>query len=235
MEMDNSTYLANAHAKNRNEWKSADADSVHEVDMDKEPMKMLYVKHDLRGNYFSANGSGDARMKRDILMSEIAKLIVNRTDEVVALLGKYGIKSSARPTYRELIKNVTKGLHRSQKFSLEIANMVAGGRKRSSADGTTTDYAGMIGNTSDLIGGLGNLFGGKKKAKAQAAADKALAARLRAEAELARAKAEAALKGAVKGVSGGKKLGSDIALYIGLGLAGATLVGVGIWYFKFRS
>lgn len=233
--MDNSTYLANAHAMNRNEWKSADAGSAMEIDIDKEPVKMLYVKHDLRGNYFSANGSGDARMKRDILMSEIAKLIVHRTDEVASLLNKYGIRTSARPTYRELTKKVARGLHQSQKFSQEIANMVAGGRKRRSADGTTTDYAGMIGNTSDLIGGLGNLFGGKKKAKAQAAADKALAARLRAEAELARAKAEAALKGAVKGVSGGKSLGSDVALYIGLGLAGATLVGIGIWYFKFKK
>ena len=247
--MDNSTYLANAYRTNRNEWKSADASGAKNPT----PIKMLYMTHDLKRNYRNADGSGDADMKTDILMSEIAKLIVHQPDDVTALLNKHGIAVGTKPTHRTLIGKVTDGLHQSQKFAVDIAGLIAGGGNKMSAvggrngrsfnapgDPDTTkkdsiDYASLIGNAADLVKGIGTTFGGEKKSKSQLAATKAEIERLKAEAELEKAKAKAALKGAVKGVSGGKGTGDNIGLYIGIGVGVAALAGFGLWWFKFRK
>ena len=243
--MDNSTYLANAHRANRNEWKSADAGTSGAK---KSPIKMIYMTHNLKGNYRSADGSGDADMKTDILMSEIAKLIVHQPDAVGALLNKHGIAVGAKPSNKQLINQVTEGLHRSQQFASDMAGLIVSGGMKMSASGRTynapgdttevkkdIDYAALIGNSAELVKGLGSTFGGKKKAKANAAATKAEIERLNAEAELEKAKAKNALKGAVKGVSGGKDMGDNIGLYIAIAVGVASLTGIGIWWFKFRK
>ena len=226
--MNNSQYLAIAHEKNRAEWKSADASGNTYA----EPMKMVYKEHNLRSNYL--NASGDERMKRDILMSEIAKLIVERTGEVVSLLNKAGFNVPQNPKQKHLVKAVVNGMHKSKRFTKEIIMLIAkGGKKKLSADGTSKDYGSIMSGASDLLNGAGNLFGGKKKAKAQAAASEAERKKLEAEAALEKIKGENALMGAVKGVGG--DLGSNIGRNIAIGIGVGALLGTGIWYFGFRG
>lgn len=224
---ENKRYLEKEHEKNRAEWKSADASGNTYA----EPMKMVYKAHNLKNNYL--NASGDDRMKRDILMSEIAKLIVSRTNDVVGLLRKAGFNVPEKPKQKHLVKAVVNGMHKSKRFTSEIMRMIAKGEKRVSADGTTSDYGSILGSASDLINGAGNLFGGKKKAKAQAAASEAERKKLEAEAALEKIKGENALMGAVKGVGG--DLGSNIGRNIAIGIGVGTLLGTGIWYLGFRG
>lgn len=226
--MNNKEYFVSEDKKNRSEWKSASGSGD---ETPKEPMKMLYVAHDLKNNYH--NATGDAKMKRDIIMSEIAKLIVNRPDEVVALLEKYDLKVPKKPTHKHLVKAVSHGLHKSKKFAADIAILIVG-KKELSADGDkTTDYSSLLGSASDLVNGLGNLFGGKKKAKAQKAANEAERKKLEAQAALEKAKGEAALNGASKGMGG--DMSSNIGWYIAGGVAVAAVIGFSIYWFKFRK
>lgn len=229
--MDNKTYLANAQQTNRNEWKSADGSSTR-------PINMLYLRHNLPGNYHNASGMGDEDMKADILMSEIAKLIVHRTDEVASALNKHGVKTSKNPTHRELVGKVSGKLHMSKEFAKDIALLIVGKPrpKKMNAEGggqaSTQDYAAMAAGTASLISSIGGMFGGKKKAKAQAKADKATAE----AAARAKAAAQAQLQNAVKGVSGGKDTGMSVSTYILIGLGSAAALG-GIIYgiVKYRN
>lgn len=220
--MTNKQYLANADKANRAEWKSANAE---------EP-KMIYVKHDLKGNYMNASGSGDDKMKSDIVMSEIGKLIVHSPDKVVTLLNKHKkskLHHGKKYSHKELVKHVTEGLHNSPGFTVDISKEIVGQGYSLSVEGDKPlDVAGILGGASGVVNGLGNLFGGKKKAAAATAAEQA-------KAEAAKANAQAALSNATSAAAGGKGMGDNMLLYIGLGVTAATLLCVGIWYFKFKK
>lgn len=238
--MNNRTYLANAQKENRNEWKSADASNP-----EKTPINMLYVKHNLRDNYFSANGLGDERMKRDIIISEIAKMIVNRPADVISALNRNGVKTSTRPTHKELVGKVSDAMHNSQKFTTDLVSMFAVNKRPMSADGSaaqttgtqttgvkTQDYAAMAAGTADTVKFIGGLFGGKKKRKAQEAKDRAAAA----EAARQKALAQSQLNHAVKGVSGGKDTESNLMLYVGIGVGSALLITLAVvMYVKYKN
>lgn len=238
--MNNSQYFSAEHSKQRNEWKSANAEDV----VSSKPIKMLYMQHNFHKNYHNASGLGDADVKRDILMSEIAKLIVYKPEEMSGMLKKYGIKISDKPTQRELTRQMAEGMYRSQNLAEEVSQEIAGGSKEFHGDGATAtdttkkdsvDYAALVGNAAELVKGIGTTFGGKKKAKSQKAATEAEIKRLKAEADLEKLKAMGALKKAVKGVSGGKDMESNIGMYIGIGLGVAAVVGFAIYWFKFRK
>lgn len=227
--MDNKTYLDNANARDRAEWKSADANSARPSN-GVEPIKMLYVKHKLGNNYLSANGTGDENMKRDILTGEIAKLIVHQPKLIGRLLhrNKLKVPSNNRAL---LVTAVSDGLYTNKKFAEDIAIAIAKNRGADgslSAEGDKGDPGAVLQGAASLVKGLGDLFGGKKKAKAATA---------QAAAEAARDKAAAqkALAEAAKAHAAGAGMKDNMKLYIGLAVAGATLIGVGVWYYKFRK
>ena len=235
--MDNKTYLAQAHAANQAEWKSADARKGI-----KNNVNMIYAKHSVKNNYNNADGAGDEKMKHDIIMSEIAKLIVFRKDDVVALLKNYGLEVSGTPSEGKMAKYVSHGINKSEKFSQDLTRLIAKNSNMNmfAADAKTPttsniNYNEVLKDTSGLIAGLGDLFGGKKKAKADASKNKAEADKLRAQAALEKARAEAALKGAIKGVNKGKDTSDNIGLYIGIAAGVIVIAGVAVWYFKFRK
>ena len=218
--MDNRTLLLNAYNENRAEWKSADANPY-----------MIYVKHDLSHNYMSANGSGDAKMKTDIVLSEIGRLIVYSPGTVVGILNKYKKKKlDGIPSQNELVRLVSAAIHNSRKFTEDFSIEIIKQSGEMSFDATPSkpmDIAGLLGGASGVISGLGNLFGGK--AKAEAATETA-----KANALAAQANAQAALANATAGVAGGK-IKSNIGLYIGIGVGVAALGGFAIWYFKLKN
>lgn len=228
--MDNKTYLDNANARDRAEWKSADANSVPPSN-GVEPIKMLYVKHKLGNNYLSANGTGDENMKRDILTGEIAKLIVRQPKLIGRLLYKHRLKVPSSNNRSQLVVAVSDGLYSNKKFAEDIAIAIAKNRGSDgtfSAEGDKGDPAAVLQGAASLVKGLGDLFGGKKKAKAATA---------QAAAEAARDKAAAqkALAEAAKAHAAGAGMKDNMKLYIGLAVGAGILVGVGVWYFKYRK
>ena len=228
--MDNKTYLDNANARDRAEWKSADANSARPSN-GVEPIKMLYVQHKLGNNYLSASGTGDENMKRDILTGEIAKLIVRQPKLIGRLLYKHRLKVPSSNNRSQLVVAVSDGLYSNKKFAEDIAIAIARNRGADgslSAEGDKSDPAAVLQGAASLVKGLGDLFGGKKKAAAATAQAKA-------EAEKAKADAQKALAEAAKAHAAGAGMKDNMKLYIGLALGGATLLGVGIWWFKFRK
>ena len=85
------------------------------------------MTHNLNANYHSADGAGDEKMKQDIIMSEIAKMIVNRPDRVVTHLNEIGIAFKKTPNRRLLVKAVAHGMHSSKRFAVNMMTDIAGG------------------------------------------------------------------------------------------------------------
>lgn len=139
---------------------------------------MIYLSHNLKDNYLAAEGTGNAKMKRDILLSEIAKLIVKRPDRVVVLLKQAGLSQEGAPQYKDLVKLTARGLGKSKAFAKMITAEIIGKPVTVSADGAI-NYGDTLAAAADLVNGMGVIFGGNKKSaaeskKAQEAAEKAL-------------------------------------------------------------
>lgn len=75
---------------------------------------MIYVDHDFTANYLNAVGTKDDFMQRDIVVDEIAKLIVEQTKDIVDLLRANGFNVSIKDN----IDKITETL----KYQLEKGN-----------------------------------------------------------------------------------------------------------------
>ena len=131
---------------------------------------MIYLKHNIRGNIMNADGVGDSKMKNDIILSEIAKLIVIKPDVVITYLNKSGFNVSDNIGTRSLVKKVGDAINKSKQFATYMAEEINGiGRaeKKMNSDGgtQTTDYASMANSTASIVASLADLFGKPKKSK----------------------------------------------------------------------
>lgn len=231
---DNRAFFHQQHQINRNRWLSATGNI--------EPTNIIYMKHNLKSNLMNANGANDPRAKTAIVMSEIAKMIVNNPDRVVRHLNDVGFTIQGRPSNRKLVKYVSMGIGNSKKFTTAIARDIVGdgGEGKFSAEGgtgtasttpsQTVNWGEVLGGASGIVNGLGTLFGGKKKARAET--EKA-----RAEAAKAQAEAQKALAAATKGVAGansGGNVADNTGLYIGIAVAVVVVVGGAIAWYKLR-
>lgn len=141
---------------------------------------MLYLKHHFAGNIMSADGTGDPEMKRDIIISELAKLIAVKPDVVITYLRAAGVKVSDNASSNQLVKLVADTVPKSAQFTALIAEEMIG-RGRASrvmngdGDAGTTgsgngwsnvDWAAMSQSTLSLINSMKDLFG-KDKPKSQ--------------------------------------------------------------------
>lgn len=102
-------------------------------------------------NYMSADGSGDMGMKRDILMSEIAKIIVGKPQKVMGHLKLYGfaIRQSANKT--ELAEAVSRALYKSPRFARAMAIEILGGNYGAAGSTETTQVEPTSTTTSGGI------------------------------------------------------------------------------------
>ena len=215
--MDNKTYLDSQHAKNRSEWKSADADTSKTVASG--PIKMLYMQHKLGTNYSAASDTEDNNMKRDILIGELAKLIVRHPEGVAAVLEKHGIKGTSK-TRDGLVNGVSTGLNSNLDFTKNIALVISGNSGAASfgKEGQKQDRSEVLAGAKVIVKGLGELFGGSAKDKAQGAKDKA--------------EAQKALSEATEAYSIGAGLGSSIRKKLIKAIVIAGVIGGAIWCFK---
>lgn len=166
------------------------------------------MTHNLHQNYFSATGAGDGKMKRDILLSEIAKKIYTDRQGVINNLKVTGFGVPKQVDDQTLVKMVASALNRSKRFAKIMAKdvvmasysadgkyynlwgMFEGKNKAKSGtptgspptDSQKTDFGKLFSDASKIVGGIGSIFGGKKRAEADKAASEA--EKMRAEAEL---------------------------------------------------
>lgn len=213
----NKEYLDQQQQIVRDKYKSADGADGYDGN------KMFYLNHNMEQNFQNANASRDGGMRRDILISEISKLILTRPGEVQVALKRYFPNTSAfsgpQLNAKQLSGYVADGLYNSRAFATEISGMI--GRK-ASADGDQS-AGSIIANASDIVKGIGSLFGGGKKAKAKNKAQADAAA-----AELAKSKALLAAQ--VSAMGKGKSAGGKMAFYIIGGLLVASGIGAAIYF-----
>ncbi len=134
---------------------------------------MVYLVHNLRGNVLSANGSKDTNMKRDIVLSEIGKLIAVKPDVIIAYLRKVGVKVKGDASTGKLVKLVSETIPKSKNFTFLLAEEIDGkGRAKGFINGDTSNpeinWAGAEASTKALVAMMVELFGkGNTKAKGQ--------------------------------------------------------------------
>jgi len=134
---------------------------------------MVYLVHNLRGNILSANGSKDTNMKRDIVLSEIGKLIAVKPDVIIAYLRKVGVKVKGNASTGKLVKLVSEAIPKSKNFTFLLAEEIDGkGRAKGFINGDTSNpeinWAGAEASTTALAAMMVELFGqGKAKPKAK--------------------------------------------------------------------
>lgn len=97
-------------------------------------------------NFMSADGSGDHAMKRDVLISEIAKIIVSSPRKVMGHLKLYGFAIKQNASTDELATAVSKALQKSPRFALKMAHEILGGNY-GAAGQTDTQIAPVISPT----------------------------------------------------------------------------------------
>ena len=184
------------------------------------------MKHDLMKNYTNADGAGDGEMQRDILISELAKLIVNSPQRVRNHLHNMGFKVSAKPSKTELANLVSAALLKSEGFAKLLSADIISGSYSFNVGGqmgpptmdytapapTTTkkawDWTEFLKSSADLVNGFGKIFGGKPRADA----DKA-----RADADKAATNTDAN-KDLLAAIAAMDKQPANMGLYIGVGI-----------------
>ena len=195
---------------------------------------MLFMKHNFVSNYQNADGAEDNNLKRDILISEIAKLIVNKPQKVISLLSESGYDVSAGISSEDLSVAVVSTLSRSEKFATLITEEILRSDLSFSQDGTKPNLGESLGSIALIISGIGSIFGGKKRAEADKAKAEADKARARADSDKAKASAEKSMIEKVMTLKLIQGKGANIALYITGGLL-LVAVAVGVWYFLVKK
>ncbi|PCJ55951.1 MAG: hypothetical protein COA79_20290 [Planctomycetota bacterium] len=180
-------------------------------------------------------------MMKDILLSEFAKLIINKPQLIRESLDAANLPAPANQTTEELVASVSLGLMRSKKFAKLLTEDILKSDAELNADGTVSApakkkisgsgiLAGLTAGAA-IISGIGSLFGGTKKAEAANASSAAAAAAANQAAVKANAQAQAALAAQAAGLSAMNKTGDNIGLYIGLGVGALLLIGGAIYYY----
>lgn len=177
------------------------------------------MNHNLAQNYF--NAAGDVNMKRDIVLSEIAKKIYTDRQGVIDQLKLTGFSVPDKVSDDTLVKMVASALSRSKRFATLLTEKIVNESYTFASDvppTKSTDWGKLIGDASSIISGLGSMFGGKNRAKADQA---------KAEAEKSRAEVELADKLAAIKIT--EKTGSNMVYWVVGGLLVAGIVGTTIY------
>lgn len=129
---------------------------------------MICLQHNVKGNFMNAAGFGSDRLKEDIILSEIAKLIVVKPEVIVGYLNEAGLPVKGIPGKARLVKLVTKGIAASKKFATLLAKEMVGAGTQLNGDGDTgsgggQDWGAMATSTASIVNSLAVLFAKPKK------------------------------------------------------------------------
>ena len=86
---------------------------------------MIYENHKLFENINNIKGTKDMRISRELIISELSKIILSRPHEVKKTLRDCGIAVSDRPSKVELVKKVSFNVARSKCLRYNLGVLVA--------------------------------------------------------------------------------------------------------------
>lgn len=219
---------------------------------------MLYMRHNLMSNYHNADGVGDEEMKKDILTSEVGKLIVKYPERIIENLEAENFRVSAfvkrysrgRIAQRILVRLVTNALYESKSFAKRIADDILSGDYSFCGDAKECNFCcassscafaqdGDAGKKPKMtletgLGLASGILSGLGDIFAGKKGRKAKTEKAKYEAEKAKAEAEKALHEKTKTLSKGDKK-APIGLYAGIGVAIAVGIGAVILIVRMRK
>jgi len=86
---------------------------------------MIYVENDFYSNFTSVSKSSDDVAMRNILIDQLSNVVVNSRDELIDLLKKSNIKTSKKPSNKELSDLIVKNLKTNKKLVVGLAFLIA--------------------------------------------------------------------------------------------------------------
>ena len=132
---------------------------------------MIYVAHDFYSNFTSAVDGKDAAQQREILLGEIARIIIKDRDEVIVLIRKCGGKVGDNPSDAAIVTQAVKlfgndTFQKGMAYLISMRNDISNGEKKSGAIDPISGIAQGIGS---IATGVGSIFsaGAQKEVAAQ--------------------------------------------------------------------
>ena len=86
---------------------------------------MIYADHNFIENLINTQNSKDMSITREMIVSEVAKVIVGRPYEVKKILVGCGISIEERPGVRDLVVTVSNNMARSLCLRQELSKLIA--------------------------------------------------------------------------------------------------------------
>lgn len=114
---------------------------------------MIYVEQDFYSNFTASVTGKDSEQQRDILMTEIAQVIVNDRDQVIQLLNTVGTKMNNAAIDKQLVNACVKQAS-NPKFQKGMAYLIA--RRNELMDGEKK--SGSIDPISGIAQAIGDVF-----------------------------------------------------------------------------
>lgn len=170
---------------------------------------MLYIHHDIEGNYFKAGKAKEYKVQKDILISEIAKMVATCPKCVVELLNKMGVKTSETVSNSKLVSIVSEQLNKNIAFARALIVEILSTKKNADGSARGVNKA----NANKLVHGVGVVFGANGNP----------ANKGKAESELLN------MTNSIRGVEG---LSSNVGKYVVWSLLIGGVVGGLIYYYK---
>jgi len=124
----------------------------------------------MMSNFSGAINSQDNNMAKDILLSEIHRILDKNPEVLIEALNNSGIATSSTISKRDLIHKVVEALYESEKFRDNISQFVIEGNEQDSSN-----FVGaIIAAAGTTIGAIFSGVQNRNKTKAQKEADRKL-------------------------------------------------------------
>jgi len=191
---------------------------------------MIYEKHNLFENIKNLKGTKDMRISRELIVSELAKVILSRPHEVKRALKDCGVAVPDRPSKKQLVKKVSFNVARSRCLRYNLGGLVAQNQmpfeEGYSNSSGGTDWAGAIGDVIGTGFGIWQTGQSRKEGAAQRAHEMTLAQK---NSELMMKQMELQTQLSQPGPTQAGVGGSSTTVMLLLGLGVVGIIGFMIW------
>ena len=191
---------------------------------------MIYENHKLFENIKNIKGTKDMRISRELIISELSKIILSRPHEVKNALQDCGVAVTDRPSKVELVKKVSFNVARSRCLRYNLGVLIMNNQMPFD-DGYSNksggnDWGGVIGDVIGTSFGIWQTSQQRKEGAAQRAHEMSLAQK-NSEIMLKQMELQSQLStpGPTQAGVGGSS--TTVMLLLGIGVIG--IIGFVIW------
>lgn len=86
---------------------------------------MRYVNHNFMSNFMGGVNSKDVELTFDLWINEVSDLVIDSTDEVIALLNKTGVKAEKTDSYEQLVDKILDNINSNSLLNKGISFLIA--------------------------------------------------------------------------------------------------------------